>query len=75
MITGRTNEVAKTAIEQDADVVMFLYRDVVYNDSTADRDAAELIVAKHRSGRPGVIELRFNGRYTRFADPPPKQPK
>ena len=54
------------AIEQDADVVMFLYRDEVYNPESPDRGAAEVIVAKHRSGPIGTKRLVFLGQYTRF---------
>lgn len=56
------------AIEQDADVVMFLYRDKVYNED-ADPRAAELIVGKHRNMRPGTIALDFDGPAFRFIDP------
>lgn len=55
------------AIEQDADIVLFLYREVVYDDA-ADAEHAELIIAKHRNGAPGTLELRFEGKYTRFDD-------
>jgi replicative DNA helicase len=54
------------SLEQDADVVMFLYRDEVYNRETPDRGSAEVIIAKHRSGPTGVVRLVFNGAYTRF---------
>ena len=54
------------AIEQDADVVMFLYRDEVYNSDTSDRGIAELHVAKHRTGPTGVVKLTFLPQYTRF---------
>ncbi len=56
------------AIEQDADVVMFIYRDEIYNSESADRGSAEIIVAKHRNGPTGVIELAFVGNYARFAN-------
>ena len=56
------------ALEQDADVVMFLYRDEVYNPESAERGTAEVIVAKHRSGPTGVARLAFLGQYTRFAN-------
>ena len=52
-------------IEQDADVVMFIYRDAVYNDE-ADETDTELIVAKHRNGPVGMVELNFFGQYPRF---------
>ena len=54
------------SLEQDADVVMFLYRDEVYNPESADKGSAEVIVAKHRSGPIGTKRLVFLGQYTRF---------
>ncbi len=54
------------AIEQDADVVMFLYRDEVYNPDTADAGMAEVIVAKHRNGPTDTCRLAFLPRSTRF---------
>jgi replicative DNA helicase len=54
------------SIEQDADVVMFIYRDEVYNPDSSDRGAAEVIVAKHRNGPIGTRRLVFLGPYTRF---------
>ncbi len=56
------------SIEQDADVVMFLYRDEVYAQDSARKGIAEVIVAKHRSGPIGVSDLAFIDRYTRFAN-------
>ncbi|MST31788.1 replicative DNA helicase [Acidimicrobiaceae bacterium USS-CC1] len=56
------------SLEQDADVVMFLYRDEMYNPDSADRGSAEVIVAKHRSGPTGKVNLAFLDHYTRFAD-------
>ncbi|MEY4338299.1 MAG: replicative helicase [Actinomycetota bacterium] len=56
------------SLEQDADVVMFLYRDEVYNRDSQDKAAAELIVAKHRSGPTGVARLVFRGQYTKFGN-------
>ena len=54
------------SIEQDADIVMFIYRDEVYNADSPDRGSAEIIVAKHRSGPIGVRRLVYLGAYTRF---------
>ncbi len=54
------------AIEQDADIVMFLYRDDVYNPDTEKKNVAECIIAKHRSGSTGTVEMFWAGQYTRF---------
>jgi replicative DNA helicase len=54
------------ALEQDADVVMFIYRDEIYNPETSERDTAEVIVAKHRNGPTGTAHLAFLKQYTRF---------
>ena len=56
------------AIEQDADVVMFLYRDEIYNADSPDKGTAEIIVAKHRSGPTGVCRLAFLDYCTLFAN-------
>ncbi|MBK5221685.1 MAG: replicative DNA helicase [Acidimicrobiia bacterium] len=56
------------SIEQDADVVMFLYRDEIYNADSADRGTAEIIVSKHRNGPTGITRLAFLDHYTRFAN-------
>ena len=55
------------AIEQDADVVMFLYRDGYYNPETEDENIAECIVAKNRHGATGTVELAWLPQYTTFA--------
>ncbi|MCK5667811.1 MAG: replicative DNA helicase, partial [Gammaproteobacteria bacterium] len=54
------------AIEQDADLIMFIYRDEVYNEDTMDKGKAELIIAKQRNGPIGMVPLTFLGQYTRF---------
>jgi len=54
------------SIEQDADVVLFIYRDEVYNPESSVRGTAEIITAKHRNGPTGMTELTFVDRYTRF---------
>ncbi len=56
------------AIEQDADIVMFLYRDDYYNPDTEKKNIAEVILAKHRSGSTGTVELVWLGQYTKFAN-------
>tara|TARA_Y100000022_G_scaffold83919_1_gene72396 strand:- start:1600 stop:2979 length:1380 start_codon:yes stop_codon:yes gene_type:complete len=54
------------AIEQDADVIMFIYRDEVYNPETAEKGVAEILLSKQRNGPTGVVKLTFLGQYTRF---------
>lgn len=54
------------AIEQDADLICFIYRDEVYNPESNDKGTAEIIIGKHRNGPIGTIRLTFLGRYTRF---------
>ena len=54
------------AIEQDADIVIFLYRDEVYKPDTPKKGIAELIIGKHRNGRVGTVELAFLPEYTAF---------
>jgi replicative DNA helicase len=54
------------SIEQDADLIVFIYRDEVYNEETPDKGVAEIIIAKHRNGPIGKVRLTFLGKYTRF---------
>ena len=54
------------AIEQDADIIMFIYRDEVYNDDSMDKGIAEVIVAKQRGGATGTVRLSFQGQFTKF---------
>ena len=68
------------SIAQDADVVMFLYRDEVYDVESPDQGMAEVLIAKHRSGPTGRVKLAWLKHYTRFADmaktsdtPPPEE--
>lgn len=56
------------AIEQDADVVMFLYRDEIYNPDTDKKNVTEVIIAKHRNGEIGTVELGWAGKYQLFFD-------
>jgi replicative DNA helicase len=60
--------VAHNSLEQDADVVIFLYRDEIYNPDTDQRGTAEVIVSKHRNGPTGTTRLAFLDTYTKFAN-------
>ncbi len=56
------------SIEQDADIVMFLYRDAYYNKDSASPNISECIIAKNRHGETGTVELVWDGQFTRFSD-------
>jgi replicative DNA helicase len=60
--------IVHNSIEQDADIVMFIYRDEVYNPDTERKNIADIIVSKHRNGPTGEISLYFQASQTRFAD-------
>jgi replicative DNA helicase len=58
--------VVHNSIEQDADIVLFIYRDELYNPESDQRGLAEIIIAKHRNGPVGTTRLVFHGDYTSF---------
>ena len=55
-------------IDQDADLILFIYRDEIYNSETEDKNIAEINLAKHRNGEIGGCRLAFIGQYTKFAN-------
>ena len=57
------------SIEQDADIVLFLYRESYYNKESPKKNISECIVAKNRHGETGTVELIWDGQYTRFSNP------
>ena len=60
------------AIEQDADLIMFIYREEVYDKETLNKGKAEIIIGKHRNGPTGMVELQFRGEHTNFENPAPR---
>jgi len=63
-----SNIICHNSLEQDADIVMFIYRDEVYNPETERKNIADIIVAKHRNGPVGEVSLFFQASQTRFSD-------
>ncbi|ACO74723.1 replicative DNA helicase [Laribacter hongkongensis] len=61
------------AIEQDADLIIFMYRDEYYNPDSPDKGLAEVIIGKHRNGPTGIVRLTFMGQFSRFENAAPGQ--
>lgn len=70
-ITGRYYQICvnPVPIEQDADIVLFLYRDAYYNRDSDEHNIAECMVAKNRHGETDSVKLTWDGRFTRFGNP------
>ncbi len=70
------NIISHNSIEQDSDIVMFIYREDMYNQESERKNIADIIVAKHRNGPAGQFSLYFQANQTRFRDlelnPPPE---
>ncbi len=66
--------IVHNSIEQDSDIVMFIYRDDVYNPDSERKNIADIIVAKHRNGPVGEVSLYFQANQTRFRDLEPTSP-
>jgi len=60
--------IVHNSLEQDADIVMFIYREEMYNENTEQPNIADLMISKHRSGPIGTVQLYFNKRLTQFLD-------
>lgn len=62
------NFIVHNSIEQDADLVIMLYRESYYTQETRSRDFTEVIIAKHRNGPTGTFQLKFNAQIAKFSD-------